>query len=1477
MKRFRKMLTVSVMAMTVLAFSVIVSPASAAVASDGDLIKMDGLSSVYYLSGGKRYVFPNEQTYFSWYSDWSGVKTVPASELQSYPLAANVVTRPGTDLVKITTDPTVYAVEPGGVLRSIVSEANAISLWGANWADMVKDVPDSFFVNYTVGDPLTVGTYPVGTLLNPTGTMDIYYFDGTNYRKFNNEASFLANKFQFEHIVTTDKTITAGGAGIAAAESTLIDVSNTGATSVVTTTPVGGSGLSVALSSDTAAAGTIIAGQATASLGSFNLSASADGDITVTNIKMKRVGVSADATLSSVYLYDGNTRLTDAATVSSTIITWNNSAGIITIPAGTTKTITVKSNIASTIGVTSTSGQTVGIAINAAADITAGGATISGSFPVTSNIMSIASADLASVSFNNVTSPASDGEPNPQSDFQLWKNNVSVGTRAVDLHYITFRNIGSVTASDVKDFELYVKGTKVGDTVATMDSNGYITFDLSASPLRMETGTNEIKVLADIVGGSTRTINLSLRQASDVMVVDSEYGANVLVIGVGDTLSDDCSSVDNAGDTTGTFGVHSTCPQTIGTGNLTIVRKTDSPSGNIVVNGSQVTLATFELKAYGEKVKVESLDVAIHASTVTDTAYTLRNGALYADGVQVGSTADIAGDTDANQAYTRFNLGSSLIVTPGTPVTLKVVADVYDNDGTNDAISGATLRADIKTGSSNAQRMTSLGYFSAPGSNVQGNTLTIADGSLTLAKNQSYGDQTVVVPASAVKMGDFTLSTGNTDGVNLTSIIVKFTGTHAFLASDDLSDVYVVYGSDTTNNKNTVLDSASTNTWTINKDMAANTNMNIAVYATLASGADATSTTDTMTTSVEVTGNTLTAATPVATNGTAVLDGQVITASSGGTLTVQLADDTPAASIAVAGTQPDNGSIKLKLTAADEDVYVKELKFRVDTSANDAAIASADLYAGTTTFSKVGVTKTWNADSTNPGYVEWVLSGTDRIEVPKDGTIYVVVKPTYVSSDQGSVSNTTPMLFLDDLEAEGAQVITPSSSTPNLVNDTGIIIKSGGSHTYVDSAVDTNDSVVAADTTLTTNHADTFLPGDIIFIDESNLGKWDVATEELMVVLADNGTGTVTVERGAFGTTAGTYTTGKNIYRLHTDTMTTSAGIRGAATTIVDTKPTIALASDNPNGATTGGSQKVLFKFTVTADNNAGDPAENKVSLTQLDLTTTKSGTTVKNVKIYPEVFDQNGDYDVVATGLSTTKWRFDMDSMPGNLNQVAEGTSKTYVVRGDVGSYTNASNSLEVSIASILSGGDVTWSDGDAATSENWVDQSGASYISGNALTYGASSGTYDNDAPTIDSILVADAGGSADTIESGDTITITFDEMVDPTSINDGLIAGGSAVPGVLATATGGVTGANGTGVITVTNITTFSAGTGLGGDASFTTNLALNTTGTVLTITLGTGDPQTVTGHSWAAGNTIATVTDINGTAMGTGSSPTPTGTF
>jgi hypothetical protein len=113
-------------------------------------------AAVYYCGrDGKRYTFPNDRVFFSWFNDFNKLEVVSAEVLYRLPLGGNVTYRPGTRMIKIQTDPRVYAISRGGILRWVTSESLARKLYGDNWNKQIDDVSDAYFVNYTVGEPIT--------------------------------------------------------------------------------------------------------------------------------------------------------------------------------------------------------------------------------------------------------------------------------------------------------------------------------------------------------------------------------------------------------------------------------------------------------------------------------------------------------------------------------------------------------------------------------------------------------------------------------------------------------------------------------------------------------------------------------------------------------------------------------------------------------------------------------------------------------------------------------------------------------------------------------------------------------------------------------------------------------------------------------------------------------------------------------------------------------------------------------------------------------------------------------------------------------------------------------------------------------------------------------------------------------------------------------------------------------------------------
>ncbi|MFZ5365213.1 MAG: Ig-like domain-containing protein [Patescibacteria group bacterium] len=162
----------------------------------GDLVKTSDSSSVYVLGAdSKRHAFPNEDVYFSWYADFSQVKVISSSVLASIPLGKNATMRPGTWLIKVKSLPNVYAVEPGGVIRWIENQGLAEELYGSTWNEMIKDVSDAFWSNYTPNGSISEVIHPTGAVIQYNGQTAIYFIENGATRYLTADA-FAAGGFR---------------------------------------------------------------------------------------------------------------------------------------------------------------------------------------------------------------------------------------------------------------------------------------------------------------------------------------------------------------------------------------------------------------------------------------------------------------------------------------------------------------------------------------------------------------------------------------------------------------------------------------------------------------------------------------------------------------------------------------------------------------------------------------------------------------------------------------------------------------------------------------------------------------------------------------------------------------------------------------------------------------------------------------------------------------------------------------------------------------------------------------------------------------------------------------------------------------------------------------------------------------------------------------------------------------------------------
>jgi hypothetical protein len=244
-------------------------------------------------------------------------------------------------------------------------------------------------------------------------------------------------------------------------------------------------------------------------------------EYTITKVTVTRGGVSADADISAVKLYDGVTQLgstqalnTNTHQATFTGLSW-------TIPAGTTKYLTIKGSIASA----PTVGDSVRLSINAPTDIVAT-ATISGTFPVTGNAMTIAGISVGELFVATTTAPSATTILSGATEQQIagWTFEAT-SSEGMNVHSIKITHTGSATRDDVKNLKLMVDGVQIGSTVASLDVYNSATFDLSSAPLAILAGaTKTVYAYADIAAGiwTSRTVIFEITQYTDI----TAYGGN---------------------------------------------------------------------------------------------------------------------------------------------------------------------------------------------------------------------------------------------------------------------------------------------------------------------------------------------------------------------------------------------------------------------------------------------------------------------------------------------------------------------------------------------------------------------------------------------------------------------------------------------------------------------------------------------------------------------------------------------------------------------------------------------------------------------------------------------------------------------------------------------------------------------------------------------------------------------------------------
>jgi len=993
LKMGKKVLTIGVVATTILwslgvaAFvAPLIAQAETTVSlSAGDVIKGASTKNVfYYAADGKRYTFPTQDVYFSWYKDWTNVKTISDSQLGGITIGGTVSYRPGTQLVKIQTDPKVYAVEAGGSLRWIETDTIAKALWGTTWTTRLRDVDPSIFPYvYTISSAsINTATYPVGSLVK-LGS-DYYYVNAANSKQLVTAEGLVANNFQTKFAaVATDLSAYTTGANITANVPAITTVTGTAVSTGTTTPVVTGGNLTVALSAATPAATTLADGTSYNKMLTLNLTAGSAA-VQVNGIKVTKTGFVANTDITGVSVWDsqGNRHGDVMSSISSdnkVVIGFANDP--ILVAAGSTETLSVAFNLGSDI-----SSGTVGAKIAAATDVITNG-TVTGAFPIMGNESSVVdgansisafTAVKVGVGGNNLSTDAGNMEIGETKEVAKFQFTETSGRNDLSISKLTFYVEGSVKDKDLKNFTLVDPDNTVLGTSEWM-SNRYVTINLANGYTVPKSNNRTLTLKATAVDGSGNYFKIHLQNDYDMLVKDASNGYFISPT----SFTDQADSF---------FRMKS--------GSLTITKTTDSPSGNVSAGSSNIVLAKFDLKAVGEDMEIRKMGIKI---ATTAGSYDLAGNISLRVGSDVLLT--FSGDYTAALYSTgsQRSLSQYLTIPSGTTKTLEVVGNI-DSNSTIDTYK-------VSIGNFYAKRLSTLDYADKlPSSSYSNdaNQLSVQATNLTMNKDTSYGNKKIAPSADQV-IGQYVVRAGNAEDVRVTNVVVHFAGTGSFDAPTDLQNLSLWNG-DTQLGTTQSTVATSSNSFSFNLDVAKNTSKVITVKAHLNSTASGTLTTDI--TSFNYIGLSTYNTTSETSS---VPAGQTMTMAAANVILSAVNDSSTISAIRLPNSVTSQQLGKWRIEAQNEGVTLDKITFQVKdgTYADDTTAGNfGKLYLYDSANLNTPIAEADYVDGTSNGYVEFTKSG--MLTLAADSVKYLVLKGVVSGSGTMDVASTNAFVVKSD-------------------------------------------------------------------------------------------------------------------------------------------------------------------------------------------------------------------------------------------------------------------------------------------------------------------------------------------------------------------------------------------------------------------------------------------------------------------------------
>lgn len=773
--RKRAFAIVTTVAMVLGSLSAVLVPQTAAAASGGDLIMGESLSTLYYYGyDGSRYTFPNEKTYMTWYSDFSDIEEISDSELADISLAGNVVYRPGSYWIKITSAAETYAVSTDGMIHWIESEDVATDYAGDDWNEGIHDVPDVFFVDYEDGASLTTATAYDGLAYMDGGD---YYLSWGGEMRMMSEDGRDANRYwdwMFLDGEGIDDSSLSAGDDIDAAICDLTDVAQTGGCDDEGSA---GGDIEISLSSSTPAGATLPLGANSVEVFSFDVEAG-DEDAELESVTLSLSSVGATTNVSNVYLYEGSSRLTEARSVNASTRQVTFGSLDFEIDAGDTHTLTARIEVSSS----GSAGDEIAFSIEEADDVEASG-DVDGDFEIEGETF-----ELASSSAGTLTVTKNGTITNPtlgESEAVVGKFKVAASTEDAEIEMMTLKIDNS---GDHSDFMLWADGEEVAEGEYIGDK--LVMFDLSDDPYEITDGNSEIFEVSLTAGGdASDAVKVYFDNAVDLFAVGGDFGFGMVADIATSGTYDGTSCTSSAGN----------CSySTIQGGEVTFALNGPS-AGEVQTNAQDEVLLEFSLTA-AQEITVKDLDIIVYGDDDADSdpfdagdgsdddddglintngegnlsdikLVNAETGSSVMGPLELDCVTTTCGADGTNDASQTIDFSDDFGMDAGETLTLQLTADI-DNNATSGTEFGATIDiSGFSAEDANGDSLT-LADDVVPTSDIQGYAQEALSASLTVSLGATPGDVTTVQGMDDVHVNSFNFVGGDAGDVLITSIVV---------------------------------------------------------------------------------------------------------------------------------------------------------------------------------------------------------------------------------------------------------------------------------------------------------------------------------------------------------------------------------------------------------------------------------------------------------------------------------------------------------------------------------------------------------------------------------------------------------------------------------------------------------------------------------------------------------------------------------